>query len=64
MELCKSSDFVASLVEVIEEGDQTYLVTKFVRSGDLLYFLHDVLKVDHLSEADAKPIFKQIAQGV
>ena len=39
MKLCKSSPHVAQLAEEFRHGEQTFLVSKFVKGGDLLAYL-------------------------
>ena len=53
----------AYLIEEFSHGKLTYIVTKFVKTGDLLCYLEG-LGVDRLSESDARQLFKQIVTGV
>ena len=64
MEFCKSSDYVAHLVEEIQQGGNVYIMTKYVKGGDLLHHIHNTLKVDHLSEDASRALFRQMVQGV
>ena len=57
MELCHQSDYIANLIEEFKEDDNVFLVTKFVKGGDLLHYLNETLGVNKLSEIDAKFIF-------
>ena len=63
MHINQESKHVLNLVEDFEQDGQTYIVTKFVRGGDLLSYL-DNLKVKRLPEVTVKAIFTQIAKGV
>lgn len=49
----------ASLIEEFTIGNQTYIVTKFVKTGDLLSYL-DERNINKLSEPEARSLFRQI----
>ena len=59
----QQSFHVVNFIEEIQHEEFTYLVTKFVRGGDLLNYLQ-AQQVDRLEEAHAFYIFSQIARGV
>ena len=64
MELLKSNDFICNLVEEIHEGGKVYIVTKYVKGGDLLHYMQRVLEVSMLPQDDARNLFRQVAEGV
>ena len=63
MGLCKKSKYIAKLVEEFMIADKSYIVTKYVESGDLLTYLESK-GVDRLPEAEVRDLFKQIATAV
>eukprot|EP00826_Nyctotherus_ovalis_P018393 TRINITY_DN15507_c0_g5_i1.p1 TRINITY_DN15507_c0_g5~~TRINITY_DN15507_c0_g5_i1.p1 ORF type:complete len:263 (+),score=82.99 TRINITY_DN15507_c0_g5_i1:939-1727(+) len=52
---------ITRLVEVFEDSAHIFLVTEYADGGDLLQL---VKQKGHLSEEEAKPIFKQIVYGL
>lgn len=63
MQVCSGSDYVARLVECFEHENQTLMVTKFYKGGDLLSYLTS-RGVAKLSESHSRLIVSQIAKGV
>ena len=57
MNLCQSSLHVVNFIEEFTLDDKTYIVTKFVRGGDLLSYLSN-LGVDKVPEDHAHYIFR------
>ena len=53
---CQHSTNIVNFIEEFRQNEHTYLVTKFVRGGDLLSYL-GANNVDRLSEDDARHIF-------
>ena len=54
---------MVNYIEEFEINSKTYIVTKFVRGGDLLSYLSE-RGVDKLPEAQAHTIFKQLTVGI
>ena len=54
---------MVSFIEEFEINSKTYIVTKFVRGGDLLSYLSE-RGVDKLPESQSHTIFKQLAVGI
>ena len=54
---CNKSPYVVQLVEEFRLGYQTYIVTKFVKGGDILSYLKSK-GVNRLPEAEARQLFK------
>ena len=63
MSLCQDSNYVVNFIEQFVINDKIYIVTKFVKGGDLLEYL-SALNVNRLPEHQSLVIFKQIAEGV
>ena len=63
MSLCQDSNYVVNFIEQFIIKDKIYIVTKFVKGGDLLDYLC-ALNVNRLPEHQSFVIFKQIAEGV
>ena len=57
MNLCQGSSNVVNFIEEFTFDDKTYIVTKFVRGGDLLSYLSN-LGVDKVPEDHANYIFR------
>ena len=57
MNLCQGSSHVVNFIEEFTFDDKTYIVTKFVRGGDLLSYLSN-LGVDKVPEDHANYIFR------
>ena len=54
---------MVNFIEEFEINSKTYIVTKFVRGGDLLSYLSE-RGVDKLPESQSHTIFKQLAVGI
>lgn len=63
MRLCSKSKQTVSLVEDFTVGKHTYIVTKFIKTGDLLAYLES-MDVNRVPEHFARSLFKQIVQAV
>jgi len=63
MGLCHDSANVVNFIEEFIIDEEIYIVTKFVRGGDLLSYLTKQ-GVDRLPESQANYIFRQLVQGV
>lgn len=63
MGLCQDSANVVNFIEEFTIDDEIYIVTKFVRGGDLLSYLNSQ-GVDKVPESQANFIFRQLVQGV
>ena len=63
--LCEQSEHVVNLIEEFHYQDDTFLVTKLAKGGDLLtYCLAQQDETNWMCEQRAKHIFLQIAHGV
>ena len=51
------------VVEKFKEIGHVFIVTKYMKGGDLTQFFED-MKVSHLTEEQAKFVFKQLAQAL
>ena len=63
MESCQKSQHITKLIEEIRQDDKTFLVTKFVKNGDLLNFL-ETKGLDKLPEPETRELISQIAAGL
>ena len=63
MESCQKSQHITKLIEEIRQDDKTFLVTKFVKNGDLLNFL-ETKGLEKLPESETRELISQIAAGL
>ncbi len=55
MRQCQNSHHVVTLIDEFEQGDKTYLATKYVQGGDLLCFMKS-LGANQLAESLTRTI--------
>ena len=51
------------MVEKFKEIDHVFIVTKFMKGGDLTQYFED-MNVQHLNEMEARNVFKQLAEAL